>query len=76
MKTAHTHTQLWGAEVLQPLFSRAPLTASAVSDGGGNRAAGRWRREEEGWRDGGSQPGRLDRLWAVTLQLNEPTLPG
>lgn len=58
------------------MFSRAPLTASAVSDGGGNRAAGRWRREEEGWRDGGSQPGRLDRLWAVTLQLNEPTLPG
>lgn len=45
----HTHTQLWGAEVLQPLFSRAPLTASAVSDGGGNRAAGRWRRE--GWRE-------------------------
>lgn len=29
-----------------------------------------------GGRDGGSQPGRLDRLWAVTLQLNEPTLPG
>ena len=70
----HTHAQLWGAEVLQPLFSRAPLTASAVSDGGGNRAAGRWRREEED--GGGSQPGRLDRLWAVTLQLNEPTLPG
>ena len=35
-------------------------------DGGGG-----WRRME-----GGSQPGRLDRLWTVTLQLNEPTLPG
>lgn len=56
-----THTQLWGAEVLQPLFSRAPLTASAVSDGGGNRAAGRRRMEEEdGGREGVSQAGWTD----------------
>lgn len=45
-----------------------------MSDGGENREV-----EEEGsggWMDGGSQPGRPDRLWAVTLQLNEPKLLG
>lgn len=68
----HTHTRSCGERRFSNLCSQGRRWQHrpwVMEEGTGQQGGG-------GGRDGGSQPGRLDRLWAVTLQLNEPTLPG